>query len=178
MLLNPRFDVQVTHQNESNQEYLLEYSSGVFATTLMDLFKLCHEQVPLASQHDTATAAAAAAANNSSNNSNSCISGDGVTKDNSITATNKKAASNSSHGAREGGIGGTNKNKKHHVVATEATAPAAMRKKEASTTLQCVSSALITSMKVLVNLTHNSRKVGLGSKMLGALPHTYNITLR
>lgn len=146
--------LQVTHQNESNQDYLLQYQSGVFATTLMDLYTLCHDQVPLA---------------------------------NALDAKNKPApSSDASASTSDMPIipnlpplpPGSHPNKKQHIVATDATAPRKKKDASAAGALHGVSSALITTMKVLVNLTHNSRKVGLGSKTLGLLPLTYNITLR
>lgn len=143
----------MTHQNESNQDYLLQFQSGVFASTLMDLFSLCHEQVPLTAAQAAATASEDKPATESSQ----------LTSPTSIKIILPKSPP-----------GSTPVNKKKHAVASGPL----RRKDQVLTPLQSVSSALITSMKVLVNLTHNSRKLGLGSKTFGSQARTYNITLR
>ncbi|KAF2367670.1 Wings apart-like protein [Trinorchestia longiramus] len=127
----------VTHQNESNQDYLMEYQSGVFATTLMDLYRLCHQQIPLAAAKSPDS---------------------GVVDSPSLSLTATPVA-----------VTG----QKRHAIATGTV----KKKDQVVSAVQGISSALITSMKVLVNLTHNSRKLGLGSKTLGAQPQTYETTL-
>uniref|UniRef100_A0A6A7FXN6 Protein wings apart-like n=1 Tax=Hirondellea gigas TaxID=1518452 RepID=A0A6A7FXN6_9CRUS len=139
----------ITHQNESNQGYLLQYKSGVFTNTLMELYQLCHDQIPKVP----------AAASKNSNSTSELTS-----PKNAILP--KSPPSTILVTSRDG--------KKKHAVATEAP----KKREQTLSARQCVSSALITAMKVLVNLTHNSLKLGLGSKTLGSQSNTYNITLR
>lgn len=39
--------LQVTHNNEENQTYLLKYNDGVILDTLVNLYKLCDGEIPL-----------------------------------------------------------------------------------------------------------------------------------
>lgn len=37
----------VTHNNEANQTYLLQYNNGVILDTLVKLYRLCDSEIPL-----------------------------------------------------------------------------------------------------------------------------------
>lgn len=53
LILNFRYIVsctiyfQVTHNNEENQTYLLNYNSGIILDTLVKLYRLCDSEIPL-----------------------------------------------------------------------------------------------------------------------------------
>ncbi|MCL4126452.1 UNVERIFIED_CONTAM: hypothetical protein GTU68_005604, partial [Idotea baltica] len=98
----------VTHQNEVNQEYLLNMNGGQFSNTLMRLFSMCHSEVPL----------------------NPMKSDDPLT----LSSYNPEASKG--------------------IIPT-----------------------LITTIKVLINLTHGTRKEALGSVLLGKDEKIYNITV-
>lgn len=118
----------------------MQYQSGVFTKTLMDLYSLCHQQIPSAA----------------------------VCSKSDDTCSKKTSESDASTTVAVTG-------QKRHAIASSTTPK---KKDQVVSALQGISSALITTMKVLVNLTHSSRKLGLGSKTLGAQPRTYQITLR
>ncbi|RXG67965.1 Protein wings apart-like [Armadillidium vulgare] len=96
----------VTHQNESNQEYILNYNTGEFSNTLMGLYRMCQTEVPLNPLHPQGYLA--------------------------LCDPNILAAKG--------------------IVTT-----------------------LMTTLKVLINLTHGSRKEG--SKILGKDDEIYNISI-
>lgn len=97
---------QVTHQNSANQEYLLQYQSGIFPEKLMSLYRLCHVEVPLYPTSE--------------------ISG---SVQNTVTTTTTL---------------GTTKNISTGGISTG----------------ELLVQTLLTSIKVLINLTHNSGKEG------------------
>ncbi|KAB7493973.1 Protein wings apart-like [Armadillidium nasatum] len=98
----------VTHQNESNQEYILNYNTGEFSSTLMGLYRMCQTEVPLNPLHPQGYLA--------------------------LCDPNILAAKG--------------------IVTT-----------------------LMTTLKVLINLTHGSRKEALGSRILGKDDEIYNISI-
>ena len=45
--MNHILQLQVTHENEENCQYLLKYQNGTFLDLIHKLFKLLDEEVPL-----------------------------------------------------------------------------------------------------------------------------------
>ncbi|KAK7073967.1 hypothetical protein SK128_000456 [Halocaridina rubra] len=98
----------VTHQNVANQEYLLNFQNGIFPEKLMNLYRLCHVEVPLYP----------------------------------VSEAHK-------HNTSMSGV----------------------------STGQLLVQALLTTLKVLINLTHNPGRDALGSRILGSQQEVYDITL-
>lgn len=70
--------LQVTNQNSANQEYLLQYQSGIFPEKLMSLYRLCHVEVPLYPTSEVSRSVQNTATTTTTHTTNKSISTGGI----------------------------------------------------------------------------------------------------